>query len=38
MFDGQIVVDVNKLRDIGLIVYSIVKALDSWLKNMLAVA
>ncbi|KHN30001.1 UDP-glucose 6-dehydrogenase [Glycine soja] len=38
IFDGRNVVDVNKLREIGFIVYSIGKPLDSWLKDMPAVA
>ncbi|CAI9096484.1 OLC1v1032645C1 [Oldenlandia corymbosa var. corymbosa] len=38
IFDGRNVVDPNKLRDIGFIVYSIGKPLDQWLKDMPAVA
>lgn len=38
VFDGRNVVDVEKLRQIGFIVYSIGKPLDSWLKDMPAVA
>ncbi|KAL0343820.1 UNVERIFIED_CONTAM: UDP-glucose 6-dehydrogenase 1 [Sesamum angustifolium] len=38
IFDGRNVVDVNKLREIGFIVYSIGKPLDAWLKDMPAVA
>lgn len=38
IFDGRNVVNVNKLREIGFIVYSIGKPLDSWLKDMPAVA
>ncbi|KAK7251933.1 hypothetical protein RIF29_35552 [Crotalaria pallida] len=38
IFDGRNVVDVKKLREIGFIVYSIGKPLDSWLKDMPAVA
>ncbi|KAL1806282.1 hypothetical protein DCAR_0832072 [Daucus carota subsp. sativus] len=37
VFDGRNVVDVEKLRQIGFIVYSIGKPLDPWLKNMPAV-
>lgn len=38
MFDGRNIVDVEKLREIGFIVYSIGKPLDPWLKDMPAVA
>ncbi|KAI3467261.1 hypothetical protein Pfo_023924 [Paulownia fortunei] len=38
VFDGRNVVDVENLRKIGFIVYSIGKPLDSWLKEMPAVA
>jgi UDPglucose 6-dehydrogenase len=38
IFDGRNIVDVNKLREIGFIVYSIGKPLDAWLKDMPAVA
>ncbi|XP_047957546.1 UDP-glucose 6-dehydrogenase 3-like [Salvia hispanica] len=38
VFDGRNVVDVEKLREIGFIVYSIGKPLDPWLKDMPAVA
>ncbi|KAL0431744.1 UNVERIFIED_CONTAM: UDP-glucose 6-dehydrogenase 1 [Sesamum radiatum] len=38
IFDGRNVVNVNKLREIGFIVYSIGKPLDAWLKDMPAVA
>lgn len=38
VFDGRNVVDAVKLREIGFIVYSIGKPLDSWLKDMPAVA
>ncbi|MBA0757333.1 hypothetical protein Gotri_020437 [Gossypium trilobum] len=38
VFDGRNVVNVEMLRDIGFIVYSIGKPLDPWLKNMPAVA
>ena len=38
VFDGRNIVDVEKLREIGFIVYSIGKPLDSWLKDMPAVA
>ncbi|KAG7023225.1 UDP-glucose 6-dehydrogenase 1, partial [Cucurbita argyrosperma subsp. argyrosperma] len=34
VFDGRNVVDVQKLREIGFIVYSIGKPLDPWLKDM----
>ncbi|KAL4319745.1 hypothetical protein GQ457_18G024650 [Hibiscus cannabinus] len=37
VFDGRNVVDVEKLRKIGFIVYSIGKPLDEWLKDMPAV-
>ncbi|KAF5809353.1 putative UDP-glucose 6-dehydrogenase [Helianthus annuus] len=38
LFDGRNVVDPQKLREIGFIVYSIGKPLDSWLKDMPAMA
>ncbi|ONK75784.1 uncharacterized protein A4U43_C03F20520 [Asparagus officinalis] len=38
IFDGRNVVDVEKMREIGFIVYSIGKPLDAWLKDMPAVA
>ncbi|KAF7809053.1 UDP-glucose 6-dehydrogenase 4 [Senna tora] len=38
VFDGRNIVEVEKLRKIGFIVYSIGKPLDSWLKDMPAVA
>ncbi|GFP90396.1 UDP-glucose 6-dehydrogenase 1 [Phtheirospermum japonicum] len=38
VFDGRNVVDANKLREIGFIVYSIGKPLDAWLKDLPAVA
>ncbi|EEE59294.1 hypothetical protein OsJ_11339 [Oryza sativa Japonica Group] len=38
VFDGRNVVDAEKLREIGFIVYSIGKPLDAWLKDMPAVA
>uniref|UniRef100_A0A5B6ZY58 UDP-glucose 6-dehydrogenase n=1 Tax=Davidia involucrata TaxID=16924 RepID=A0A5B6ZY58_DAVIN len=38
LFDGRNVVDAEKLRKIGFIVYSIGKPLDGWLKDMPAVA
>ncbi|KAK8549968.1 hypothetical protein V6N13_055526 [Hibiscus sabdariffa] len=38
VFDGRNIVDVEKLRKIGFIVYSIGKPLDDWLKDMPAVA
>ncbi|KAF7803057.1 UDP-glucose 6-dehydrogenase 1 [Senna tora] len=38
VFDGRNIVDVDKLREIGFIVYSIGKPLDPWLKDMPAVA
>ncbi|KAM3286458.1 hypothetical protein P3S67_025257 [Capsicum chacoense] len=38
LFDGRNVVDADKLREIGFIVYSIGKPLDAWLKDMPAVA
>uniref|UniRef100_A0A7N0T1C4 UDP-glucose 6-dehydrogenase n=1 Tax=Kalanchoe fedtschenkoi TaxID=63787 RepID=A0A7N0T1C4_KALFE len=34
LFDGRNIVDVEKLRQIGFIVYSIGKPLDVWMKNM----
>ncbi|KAL5999554.1 UDP-glucose 6-dehydrogenase 4 [Asimina triloba] len=37
-FDGRNIVDVEKPRKIGLIVYSIGKPLDAWLKDLLVVA
>ncbi|XP_020221450.1 UDP-glucose 6-dehydrogenase 1 [Cajanus cajan] len=37
IFDGRNIVDVNKVREIGFIVYSIGKPLDPWLKDMPAV-
>lgn len=37
VFDGRNIVDVEKLRQIGFIVYSIGKPLDPWLKDMPAV-
>ncbi|GFQ01440.1 UDP-glucose 6-dehydrogenase 3 [Phtheirospermum japonicum] len=37
VFDGRNVVDANKLREIGFIVYSIGKPLDAWLKDMPAI-
>uniref|UniRef100_A0A0D9XZ07 UDP-glucose 6-dehydrogenase n=1 Tax=Leersia perrieri TaxID=77586 RepID=A0A0D9XZ07_9ORYZ len=37
VFDGRNVVDPEKLREIGFIVYSIGKPLDAWLKDMPAV-
>ncbi|KAL6983377.1 UDP-glucose 6-dehydrogenase 5 [Sarracenia purpurea var. burkii] len=37
IFDGRNVVDVEKLRSIGFIVYSIGKPLDPWLKDIPAV-
>lgn len=37
VFDGRNVVDVEKLRRIGFVVYSIGKPLDPWLKDMPAV-
>ncbi|KAL6647206.1 hypothetical protein ACP70R_014643 [Stipagrostis hirtigluma subsp. patula] len=38
VFDGRNVVDVGKLREIGFVVYSVGKPLDTWLKGMPAVA
>jgi UDPglucose 6-dehydrogenase len=38
LFDGRNVVDLEKMREIGFIVYSIGKPLDPWLKDMPAVA
>ncbi|KAF7052678.1 hypothetical protein CFC21_060744 [Triticum aestivum] len=38
VFDGRNIVDPEKLRDIGFIVYAIGKPLDQWLKDMPAVA
>lgn len=38
VFDGRNVVNAEMLREIGFIVYSIGKPLDSWLKDMPAVA
>jgi len=38
LFDGRNVVDPEKMREIGFIVYSIGKPLDAWLKDMPAVA
>ncbi|WMV17355.1 hypothetical protein MTR67_010740 [Solanum verrucosum] len=38
VFDGRNVVNADKLREIGFIVYSIGKPLDAWLKDMPAVA
>ncbi|KAF2313634.1 hypothetical protein GH714_012525 [Hevea brasiliensis] len=38
VFDGRNVVNVDTLREIGFIVYSIGKPLDAWLKDMPAVA
>lgn len=38
VFDGRNVVNVEKLREIGFIVYSIGKPLDPWLKDLPAVA
>ncbi|XP_043724544.1 UDP-glucose 6-dehydrogenase 1 [Telopea speciosissima] len=38
VFDGRNIVNVEKLREIGFIVYSIGKPLDPWLKDMPAVA
>jgi UDPglucose 6-dehydrogenase len=34
LFDGRNVVDLEKIREIGFIVYSIGKPLDPWLKDM----
>ncbi|PKI77954.1 hypothetical protein CRG98_001574 [Punica granatum] len=38
VFDGRNVVDAEKLRELGFIVYSIGKPLDPWLKDMPALA
>ncbi|OMP07484.1 hypothetical protein COLO4_07297 [Corchorus olitorius] len=38
VFDGRNLVNVDKLREIGFIVYSIGKLLDAWLKDMPAMA
>ncbi|XP_076954376.1 UDP-glucose 6-dehydrogenase 3-like [Bidens hawaiensis] len=38
VFDGRNVVDGEKLREIGFIVYSIGKPLDAWIKDMPALA
>ncbi|CBI22294.3 unnamed protein product, partial [Vitis vinifera] len=38
VFDGRNIVNAEKLREIGFIVYSIGKPLDPWLKDMPAVA
>ncbi|KAG2535112.1 hypothetical protein PVAP13_9NG048300 [Panicum virgatum] len=38
VFDGRNIIDPEKLREIGFIVYSIGKPLDAWLKDMPAVA
>ncbi|KAK9116540.1 hypothetical protein Sjap_015487 [Stephania japonica] len=38
VFDGRNIVNTDKLREIGFIVYSIGKPLDPWLKDMPAVA
>ncbi|KAH7652383.1 UDP-glucose 6-dehydrogenase eukaryotic type protein [Dioscorea alata] len=38
LFDGRNVVDPEKLREIGFIVYSIGKPLDAWLKHIPVVA
>ena len=38
VFDGRNVVNADKLREIGFIVYSIGKPLDAWLKDMPAIA
>ncbi|CAL9014305.1 unnamed protein product [Prunus brigantina] len=38
IFDGRNVVNVDQLREIGFIVFSIGKPLDAWLKDMPAVA
>ena len=38
VFDGRNVVNTEKLREIGFIVYSIGKPLDPWLKDMPAMA
>ncbi|KAK4743994.1 hypothetical protein SAY87_010306 [Trapa incisa] len=37
VFDGRNIIDAEKLREIGFIVYSIGKPLDDWLKDMPAV-
>ncbi|XP_021821646.1 UDP-glucose 6-dehydrogenase 1-like [Prunus avium] len=37
IFDGRYVIDADKLREIGFIVFSIGKPLDAWLKDMPAV-
>lgn len=34
VFDGRNILDVEKLREIGFIVYSIGRPLDQWLRNM----
>ncbi|KAL2504995.1 UDP-glucose 6-dehydrogenase 3 [Abeliophyllum distichum] len=38
VFDGRNIINADKLREIGFIVYSIGKPLDAWLKDMPAVA
>jgi UDPglucose 6-dehydrogenase len=38
VFDRRNIVDSEKLREIGFIVYSIGKPLDAWLKDLPAVA
>jgi UDPglucose 6-dehydrogenase len=38
VFDGRNIVDSEKVREIGFIVYSIGKPLDAWLKDLPAVA
>ncbi|KAG2261259.1 hypothetical protein Bca52824_068338 [Brassica carinata] len=38
VFDGRNIMDFEKLREIGFIVYSIGEPLDAWLKDMPAVA
>ncbi|CAH8267165.1 unnamed protein product [Arabidopsis lyrata] len=38
VFDGRNIMNLQKLREIGFIVYSIGKPLDDWLKDMPAVA
>ncbi|KAK0585549.1 hypothetical protein LWI29_030265 [Acer saccharum] len=38
VFDGRNIVDAEKLREIGFIVYAIGKPLDAWLKDMPAIA
>ncbi|KAI4375282.1 hypothetical protein MLD38_013170 [Melastoma candidum] len=38
VFDGRNIVNVEKLREIGFIVYSIGRPVDAWLKDMPAVA